>query len=476
MVNNQFPQKNVRKPSVAGTFYPENKDELNLKLNSFLKQVSAFSAEGKLKILFVPHAGIEYSGSVASFGFKQVEGNKYSKIIMLGVSHRERFNHAAVFAKGVWETPLGKVEIDEVLANKLIENSQEIIEDFSPHKNEHSLEIELIFLQKVLKKFKIVPILLGQTDDNLISVLAKKISETIDDQTLLLISSDFSHYPSYEIANKVDKETIKAILSGKKEILKQTLRTIESQHYPSLDTCACGESAIKVGLRVAEILKISNFKLIKYQNSGDVTGDKSRVVGYGAIGAWSKDESKTFGSLDENAQKEALKIARKTLENLLSGKSINLSLSISNTLQKPLGVFVTLRKHDKLRGCIGTFEPKEPLYKVIQEMVLAAATKDTRFPPVSADEVKDITIEISVMTPKQKITDWKKIKLGKHGVVVQKGFRSGTFLPQVAIETGWNLEEFLGQLCSQKADLPFDCYKDPSVNLYTFEAQVFEER
>jgi len=319
-----------------------------------------------------------------------------------------------------------------------------------------------------------VPILVGQIDESLIDFLAQKISSVLDEKTLLVVSSDLSHYPSFETANKVDKATIDGILSGKVKTFEQTLQKITKEHYPNLDTCACGENAIKVALKTGEILNITDFKLIKYQNSGNVTEDKGRVVGYGAIGAWSKNEFALSEPLDEKAQKEALKIARETLKNIFSRKESS-SPPLSPSLQKNLGAFVTLRKKGKLRGCIGTFEPKEPLYKVICEMTIAAATGDPRYIPVSAEELNDITIEISVMTPKQKIKDWHKIDLGKHGVVIERGSRSGTFLPQVATETGWSLEEFLRELCTQKAGLEASCYKDPSVILYTFEAQVFEE-
>jgi len=180
--------------------------------------------------------------------------------------------------------------------------------------------------------------------------------------------------------------------------------------------------------------------------------------------------------IDLAGEKEALAIARETLEKYLSDYKIPSFSPKAEVLKKPFGAFVTLKENGNLRGCIGTFEPKDPLYIVIQKMAIAAATQDPRFFPVSKEELKNIKIEISVLSPKTKVNDWKEIKLGKQGVVVQKGFHSGTFLPQVATETGWSLEEFLTQLCTQKAGLPPDCYKDPLVNLYTFEAQILEER
>jgi AmmeMemoRadiSam system protein A len=198
------------------------------------------------------------------------------------------------------------------------------------------------------------------------------------------------------------------------------------------------------------------------------------VVGYAAIGGWQAQNSNKT-DLNQDAQKEALTIARQTLEEYLnSGEILEINPKSQALLQK-LGAFVTLKKNGQLRGCIGSFEPNEPLYQTIQKMAIAAATQDLRFPPVTSDELKDIKIEISVLSPRKKINDWKEIRLGKDGVVIQKGNRSGTFLPQVATETGWNLEEFLSQLCSQKAGLPSNCYKDTDTNIYIFQAQVFEE-
>jgi len=180
--------------------------------------------------------------------------------------------------------------------------------------------------------------------------------------------------------------------------------------------------------------------------------------------------------LSASAQAEALSIAREALEKYLVSGKVERLRPKNQDLNQVLGCFVTLKKNQELRGCIGQFEPNIPLYQLIQRMAITAATQDPRFPPVTSDELTTIKIEISIMTPKKKISDWQKIKLGKEGVVIQKGPHAGTFLPQVATETGWSLEEFLSHLCWDKAGLPVDVYKDPSASLYTFEAQVFEEK
>lgn len=514
MINlNQKPQKQlktikdqkIRKPAVAGSFYPGNKEELNTQLNNFFKKTKTVKIEGQPRILIVPHAGIIYSGEVAAWGFKQIEEKNFSRIILLGASHTTWFNHAAIDNNHFWQTPLGKIALDLDFINNLIDHKK-IIPDPSPFVDEHSLEIELIFLQKVLKNFKIVPILISEISEELISVLSQKLAENFDNQTLLVVSTDLSHYPTYEVAVRADESTIKGILSGKKEIFEKTIQEVENAGYPGLETAACGQKAVAIALKLAEILGIQNWQKIYYANSGDISGDYSRVVGYASIIASTQgtvnaggrapddaqrrylkfEERASAGgkpaiesgkaSLDPFAQKEALQIARKTLEEYLTKKTIPDLKPQNPSLLKPLGCFTTLRNKSQLRGCIGEFEPDEPLYKVIQKTAINAATRDYRFPPVEASELKDIKIEISVMTPKQKISDWREIKLGKHGVVVQKGLNAGTFLPQVATETGWSLEEFLSHLCAEKAGLPSDCYKDPSTKIFVFEVQVFEEK
>lgn len=465
----------VRQPAVAGSFYPANPVELTAQLTNFLNNAASIDAPGQLRILIVPHAGTVFSGQTAAWGFKQIKNQNYSRVILLGASHHAWFDHAAVYNLGSWETPLGKVAIDENLAAALLDKKQKITADLSPHQQEHSLEVELIFLQQILDRFTIVPILLSQPSDQLIEDLAQKISLYSDDQTLLVVSSDLAHYPTWETANEVDSQTIEAILTGKKEFFDQTITRLETAGYPALETAACGRQAIRVGLRVSEILGLKDWQKIKYENSGGVAGDKTRVVGYAAVGAWGKAVNPLSLLINQEAQQEALQLARETLTTFLATNKIPSFTPKSPVLNQPLGAFVTLRKKGDLRGCIGEFEPQDPLYQVIQAKAVDAAVHDPRFSPVTPDEVSDLTIEISVLSPRQKIQNWQEISLGKHGVVIQKGQRSGTFLPQVATETGWTLDEFLGQLCSQKAGLPSDCYQDPSVNLFVFEAFVFPE-
>jgi len=470
--------KPVRPAAVAGSFYPGNKEILSDQIQEYLDQAEVLKTPGELKILFVPHAGLIYSGPVAAAGFKQIQGKNYTKIILLGPSHHYHFNHAAVYPSGSWQTPLGEVEIDNISTSKIINDSQNILTDEQKHNPDHTLEMELIFLQKVLNNFQIVPILVSNPSDQLIDSLARKIANSFNNQTLLVISTDLSHYPPYEQAKKADQQIINSILSGNIKTFEEKFKEVENSNYPNLETPACGYQAIRIALKVSELLGVDHYQQIAYQNSGDLPrSDKNRVVGYAAIGGWGKPIKKVAnGPLDQTAQTEALQVARQTLEEYLKTENTPSLTPKSLKLKDKFGAFVTLKKNEELRGCIGRFEPDKPLFQVIQQMAIAAAAKDHRFPPVTLKELPEIKIEISVMTPKKKISDWQKINLGVDGVVIEKGGRSGTFLPQVAVETGWSLTEFLSQLCAQKAGLSPNCYQDPKTNIYTFQAQVFEEK
>jgi AmmeMemoRadiSam system protein A len=180
--------------------------------------------------------------------------------------------------------------------------------------------------------------------------------------------------------------------------------------------------------------------------------------------------------LDDKDKKDLLLIARKTVVEYVKNHitpEIN-AKNLSAAIKTNCGAFVTLRKHGDLRGCIGRFDSNEPLYKVVQDMAVASSTQDYRFKPVGPDEIKELEIEISVLTPMRRIDSIDEIELGRHGIYIKKGFRSGTFLPQVADETGWTKEEFLGHCAQDKAGIGWDGWKD--AELYIYEALVFSEK
>ncbi|MBU2592086.1 MAG: AmmeMemoRadiSam system protein B [Patescibacteria group bacterium] len=494
-----------RPPAVAGAFYPAGKKELQKQIKDLLSANGQMPNDQMIKLLIVPHAGYDYSGPVAAAGFNSIGDQKISRVILIGSSHQSWFEGAAIDQNDFWQTPLGKVEVDLEFGAKLTDQTAKIVFSSQLHSQEHSLEVELPFLQSVLNDFKIVPILIGSANKNTLEKLAGLISENFDSQTLVLISTDLSHYPNDETAKKVDQKTIEGILSGDTEKFEKNIQEQMSVGYPNLETCVCAEKAVIVGMLIARKLaketpgvspgspgvKEASWQLIKYANSGDSDiGDPGRVVGYAAI-IWAQpnydpgsssiktERSGIVNGQDKYTSKQKellLKIARETLESYLKDKTKPKYEIDDPKLNEKLGAFVTLTKNGQLRGCIGEFSPSEdPLWQVVQSRVIDAAVNDHRFSAVGFEELKEIEIEISVLSKPEKISDWRKIEMGKHGVVLRQGLNGGTFLPQVAAETGWDREEFLSQLCSQKAGLLSDCYKNPKTEIMVYTAEVFSE-
>ncbi|MBD3282578.1 MAG: AmmeMemoRadiSam system protein B [Candidatus Portnoybacteria bacterium] len=472
MKKDKFKKENniIKKAVVAGSFYPESKEELAILVDKLLE--GADSVNGDIRGLIVPHAGYVFSGQTAASGYKALIGRGFDTVVLIGNSHQEFFDGISVYKEGFYETPLGRIEIDSVFANKLIESSDKIFFKESAHSNEHSLEVQLPFLQRALDDFKIIPIILGNKNDS-VDVLISSLKELIDEKTIIIASSDLSHYPSEEDAQYSDGKVIEAILTGDRNNLNQAIIDIEKQNISGLETCACGRGSIEV---VMELNKDKEARLLKYTNSGQggdgsFPVDKSRVVGYASIGFFEKEFS---DGLSEEEKERLLEIAKKSVESYVSAGKI-LSFSEKGILNKNLGAFVTIKKNGQLRGCIGSFSPDIPLYQVVSEMAISAAVNDPRFSPVNEDELSDLDYEISVLSPLKKVDSWKDVEIGKHGVQVVKDDRSGVFLPQVAVENNWDLETFMNILCQQKAGLPADCWKDSSTDIYTFTANVFGE-
>lgn len=466
--------KKVREPVVAGSYYPADSGKLAQQVDGLLIGAEKIKMEGRILGLIAPHAGYEFSGPVAAAAFAQLENENIETVILLGNSHHQYFEGAAVYPGGYFKTPLGEVAVDAELAEKIIAYNEAIKADVGPHDVEQILEVEIPFLQRTLKKFKIVPILFGNTLGNAAEVVARAISQNMTGKNILVVaSSDMSHYPPYEKANYADKKTLEAILTGEVKNLETTIALLEAEKITNTQTFLCSADAVKALMLVMKNLGAGDIKLLKYANSGDVPGgDASQVVGYGAVGFYAQ---RPAGELNLADRERLIAIARQTVEAYATlGRVPDIEES-SAALNQKLGAFVTLKKNNQLRGCIGVFtgENNLPLWQTVSQMAQTAAFSDPRFLPVNAGELKDLEYEVSVLSPLQRINDWRQIELGRHGVEIKKGTSSGVFLPQVATETGWDLETFLGQLCSQKAGLPWDCWKDASAEIYTFTAQVF---
>jgi len=479
----------IRQPVVAGQFYPSDKQELTKMISQFLEKVELPKIAGPVRTLMVPHAGYVFSGQVAAYGFKAVQGQDIKTVILIGSSHHQYLAGAVIDSFDVWQTPLGQIVLDIDLRETLVKENSLFKVDSTPHQPEHSLEVEVPFLQRVLSDFKLLPILVShQLSEGDLDKISQTLTKYIDDKTLLIASSDMSHYPSYEQANQADKKVIEAILTGQAVDLRQTIGQIEKENIANLDTCLCGQGAVEVVMKVAQKMRVQEIKLLKYANSGDVPiGDKSQVVGYVAISFSGKsrtipsitssdeDVESPGQSLSKKQRKTLLEIAKTSVEKYILENKVPDFAITDSLLNESLGAFVTLKKHGQLRGCIGRFSPDIPLFQVVSQMAVAAATQDARFKPVQVNELNDLEYEISVLSPLKKIDDWHKIELGKHGVQIKQGFRSGVFLPQVATENNWDLDKFMGELCSQKAGLSWDCWKNGQVDIYVFTTEVFHE-
>ncbi len=449
-----------------------------------LKQLFAQAVPSKgianVAAIIVPHAGYPFSGVVAASGFNQIDPNKeYDNIFVLGPSHYVGFDGAAVYTRGNFITPLGVVKVNTELAKELIRADKIFSDRNDAQEQEHSIEVELPFLQYRLKKdFRIVPIVVGSSSIKAYQRIAEKLQPYFNSRNLFVISTDFSHYPPYEDAEAVDKATAAAVLTNSPEALIKTVQANAKRNIPNLATSMCGLADVLTLLYMTQNHPDVTYTAIQYKNSGDADPSVRRqVVGYYAIAVSlkSKEQSAEF-ELTPQDKRDLLTLSRTTIEQYLrSGKIPDVDPArFSATLRTPAGAFVTLNEHEQLRGCIGRFQPNEPLYRVTQEMAVAAATQDTRFPPVQLKELSQLEIEVSVLTPLRRIQSIDEIQMGKQGVYLRKGRQSGVFLPQVATQTGWTKEEFLGHCAQDKARIGWNGWR--SAEIYTFEAIVFSEK
>jgi len=430
--------------------------------------------------IIVPHAGYVYSGEVAATAFNQINPDrKFERIFIIGSSHIMAFPGASVYCSGNYETPLGIVKVDTELAKKLVAENKILNDNTEAHQNEHSIEVQLPFLQYHMHSdFKIVPVIIGSATAETAKKLAVLFKPYLNEKNLFVISSDFSHYPEYNDAKKADQATAEAIKTNKASKLIDALVSNESKNIPNLATSLCGWSSVLTLLDMTEQMPDIKVDLLQYKNSGDTEyGDKNRVVGYYAISftaGKAKNETSEFTISNED-KKSLLKIARETInEYLKKGTTYKVNpTGLSATLNTSCGAFVTLNKNHVLRGCVGRFDPEQPLWQVVQSMAIAAATKDHRFIPVKTDELSKLKIEISVLTPLKRIKSADEFILGKQGIYMKQGNLTGTFLPQVAMATGWSKEEFLGHCAEEKAGIGWNGWK--TAELYTYEALVFGE-
>ena len=468
-----------RQPVVAGQFYPAGPEKLSSELAGLFERSADRQLEDVIAIIS-PHAGYVFSGQVAASSFRQLDPDKaYDNVFVLASSHQMSFEGGSIYSEGDYLTPLGKVKVNKELAEELIRENDVFSGRKDAHQYEHSLEVQLPFLQYHLHgDFRIVPVIIGAQEYSTCEKLAAALKPFLNEKNLFVVSTDFSHYPDYDDARLIDKLTAEAILSNDPVKFIQTLRENKQKKIRGLSTSLCGWSSVLTLMYMTGDTD-AGYHLIEYRNSGDVSpyGDKERVVGYCSIAVTASEKKSASSYLSEEEKVQLIDLARTTLETYVnSGKILdfNRGAEFPGRLQDTAGAFVTLKKEGKLRGCIGRFESDEPLWKVIQEMTIAAASEDYRFPDVKIDELDDIDIEISVLTPLRQIYGIDEIEIGRHGIYMKKGYHSGTLLPQVPVERKWCLEEFLGYCARDKARIGWDGWKD--AELFVYESFIFGEK
>ncbi|MHC1724806.1 MAG: AmmeMemoRadiSam system protein B [Syntrophobacteraceae bacterium] len=467
-------------PVFAGTWYPGNSEELRADVSRYLQKAPSGAVDEKVFALLSPHAGFIYSGQVAAYSYKLLQGRKFDTVIVIGPSHQFPFTGAAVFDCAGFRTPLGVMPVDNHLIADLLKREPRIKNIPQAFEKEHSLEIQIPFIQTTLPAARLVPIVMGTHDLSTCRRLADAIAGSIRGKSVLIVaSSDLSHFHSYADAVEMDR---------------RLLDKLGAMDVQSLDDClnsrkceACGSGPILTAMLAAKQLGANDCRILHYANSGDVTGEKNSprgVVGYAAAAFFKtprdrdsaeakiiKDAGADSG-LTEQERAELHTLARKTIEAKCGGAPMPAVRTSSAKLKEPRAAFVTLYKQGELRGCIGHIIARKPLVETVAEMAEAAALHDPRFRPVRSDELGDIKIEISVLTPLKKISSPEEVVVGKHGLVISRGGASGLLLPQVATEQGWDRTSFLEYTCV-KAGLPRDSWKDIGTEIYIFSAEVF---
>ncbi|MFA6837978.1 MAG: AmmeMemoRadiSam system protein B [Dysgonamonadaceae bacterium] len=470
-----------RMPAVAGQFYPAKADLLEKEVGNYFNEAIAKKHENVISVI-CPHAGYIFSGKVAASSYNQIDENvKYEHVFILASSHHYHFNGASVYCDGNFLMPYGVETVDTKLSKSLVENNPNLFtDDPAPHINEHSIEVQLPFLHYKLKNdFAIVPVILGTSDIETCRQIAEVLKPFLTKDNLFVISTDFSHYPHYDSATLVDATTEQAILENNPQKLLNILSENKKKQIFNLQTSLCGWTSVLTLLYMTENNPNYRYYGIDYRNSGDekMYGNQHEVVGYWSIAVTENNSlEKDEFYLTDKDKTALLREARNSIEKLLAKKEVtqpDLS-GCSDTVNAHCGAFVTLYNREKLRGCIGMIVSEVPLLKTVHYMALSAAKRDYRFSPVSAEELNEIDIEISVLSPLKKINDVSEIELGKHGIYIVKGHSSGVFLPQVAEETGWDLENYLGHCARDKAGIGWDGWKEAII--YTFTATVFGEK
>lgn len=503
----QTASQEVWDPQVAGRFYPENEIALKDQINTFLNNIPKQSLKGRPVALISPHAGYQYSGQVAAYGYNAIKDTRFTRVIILSPSHfksGKRFRGASILNVKNFKTPLGLIPVDQEACNQLLNppksptpNSHDKKTSLwgsyeGTYQGEHSLEAQLPFLQMSLNTFTLIPIMIGILIEDDFDRIADALRPLINDQTLVVVSSDFTHYGEgygYVPFKKDIEKNITALDYGAFEQIRNKDFDGLKKYRKATGINACGIMPIELLLKL--LPDNVSCEILNYDTSGRQSKNFSFSVSYASIIFTKPSETKSglYTPKDETHNTEQPLLTTEERETLLS-LARNTLVTYTKTgyppkfeptndkltprLKEKYGVFVTLKKCGELRGCIGHTIPSISLFQGVIENTINSSSRDWRFSPVVPKEVSDIIIEISVLNKPKKISRPDDFTVGKEGVIIRKGDASALFLPQVAKEQGWDRAETLCHLC-QKAGLSRNSWKEDDMEFYVFTADVFFE-
>jgi AmmeMemoRadiSam system protein B/AmmeMemoRadiSam system protein A len=477
----------IRRAAVAGSWYPADNAALTRALNGYFAAAPRVLTGVTVRALVAPHAGYAYSGRCAATAFKQLEGQSVARVFLLGPSHYMGFAGVASINVDAFETPLGLVPLDRAALDTLRQNP--LVRDLpAAHAREHALELELPFLQLMLKEFTLVPLIVGQLAPSQARELGALLKQLVGPRDLIVVSTDFTHYGAafgYAPFRADVKNRLTALDQG--AITRVLAKDIDGIFAYADETGITWDGVVPTAIMLAALPADAHGTQLLYYKSGDADNEYSHSVSYAALAfsdapppapaaAAPMPAAAPTNETGLTAAERAtlLKIARATLAAHVQRKPLPdlATYPLTPRLKEKAGAFVTLHEHGDLRGCIGYIQGIKPLAETVRENACNAATDDPRFPPVKPDELRDITIEVSVMSPLRKVASPDEVVAGVHGCVLKKGWHQGVFLPQVATEQGWDRATFLRHL-GLKAGLDMDAYK--SAELFVFTADVFHE-
>jgi AmmeMemoRadiSam system protein B/AmmeMemoRadiSam system protein A len=495
-------EEGVRQPVVAGRFYPAGARELRTVVDRCLRLSPAFKTPDPIALIS-PHAGLEYSGACAACGYSTLRGTRFARVMILGPSHYGGFTGAALPEYATFRTPLGDVPVDTAAIASLREHSLFGVHPASD-RYEHSIEVQVPFLQQVLPPFKILPILVGSVRAKDSRRIAEALRPFAGEGTLLVASSDFTHFgPRFDFTpfRRDVRGRIQELDFGAIGFIVRTERTGFDEYVRRTGATICGRNPVGILL---ELLRLEAgarpvpAALLSYRTSADITGATADAyllrqgsVSYASLAFFKPGSTKGGDTVEprdllphdqplEPADRAALlALARSTIERFLSGErhrdpAVYVDLENLPAAAKFMaGAFVTLKRAGNLRGCIGAIYPRQPLWKAVVENAIHAAWNDRRFAHVEKAELPELSVEISVLTPPREIPSPEGFEVGRHGIICEKEGRRAVFLPQVAPEQGWDREETLNHL-ARKAGLAPDAWRE-GARFWVFEAQVFGE-